>query len=150
MEGPGRLLTYTFLIAAAGGMMDFVLPLLFMEAAAFRPGDASFVQHLDDLGWLCFIAGAPIFSVQAAAVGISTLLSREDEQALPRWWGYLSLWCTVLFAPGIFVAFFKTGPLAWNGVVGFWIPAVGFGIWVLGFAWPGLWPVAEGVAECVS
>jgi hypothetical protein len=134
LEGDRRVLTYALLIAAGGGMMDFVLPLLFMEAAAFRPHDALFAQHLNDLGWICFIAGAPIFGVQAAAVGAAVLQSRAPTPQLPRSCGYLSLWCALLFLPGVFVVFFKTGPLAWNGVIGFWCPAVAFGVWILALA----------------
>jgi len=29
------------------------------------------------------------------------------------------------------IPFFKTGPLAWNGLIGFWIPAAVFGLWEL-------------------
>jgi hypothetical protein len=29
------------------------------------------------------------------------------------------------------IIFFKTGPFAWTGIVGFWIPAAVFGTWYL-------------------
>lgn len=134
LEGAQRRLTYTWLVAAGGGMMDFVLPLLTLQAAAYRPEDALFVQHLNDLAWIWFIAGAPIFSVQAAVLGVAILQPRTARAALPRWSGYLSLWCAVLFVCGILCVFFKTGPLTWNGIIGFWPAAVSYGIWIITFA----------------
>ena len=29
----------------------------------------------------------------------------------------------------MFIPFFKTGPLAWNGLIGFWVVAVAFFTW---------------------
>jgi hypothetical protein len=131
IERAHRLLTYTFILAAAGGMMDFILPLLFMETAAFRPADAQFVQHLNDLGWICLVAGGPIFAVQAAVVAVAILQDQRQRPVFPRWSGYLSLWCVLLFEPGVFAVFFKTGPLAWRGVLSFWVPAAAFGVWIV-------------------
>ena len=33
------------------------------------------------------------------------------------------------------IPFFKIGPFAWNGLVGFWIPATVFGLWMLVMWW---------------
>lgn len=41
-----------------------------------------------------------------------------------------SLWVAVLL-PASMILFFKSGPFAWTGVIGFWIPAVVFGTWYL-------------------
>jgi len=29
------------------------------------------------------------------------------------------------------IIFFKTGPFAWTGIIGFWIPAAVFGVWYI-------------------
>jgi hypothetical protein len=29
---------------------------------------------------------------------------------------------------------FKSGPFAWNGLVGFWCPALGFSVWITALA----------------
>jgi hypothetical protein len=44
--------------------------------------------------------------------------------------GYANLWLMVGLLLGIFIPFFKTGPLAWNGVIGFWVVATAFFVWV--------------------
>jgi hypothetical protein len=46
--------------------------------------------------------------------------------------GYLSLWTAFLFAPAALMAFFKVGPLSYNGVIAFYIPTFIFFIWVAG------------------
>jgi hypothetical protein len=44
------------------------------------------------------------------------------------WVGHLSLWCGLLFAPSFLIDHLKTGPLAYNGLLGVYIPAAALGI----------------------
>ena len=32
--------------------------------------------------------------------------------------------------PGVLIPFFKHGPFGWNGLLGFWVVAVAFFVWV--------------------
>lgn len=41
----------------------------------------------------------------------------------------LNLWLFVLLLPGQMIFFFETGPLAWNGVLAFYLPFAVFGLW---------------------
>ncbi|MGY4103737.1 hypothetical protein ACW2Q0_29875 [Nocardia sp. R16R-3T] len=126
-----RMLTYTWIIAAAGSMMNYILPFFFMEVAAFRTEDPQFIQRFNDLGWLCFLAGPYIFSIQALILATAVLQDRRENPVFPRWSGFLGLWCGLLFLPGTFIVFFKTGPIAWNGLLSWWIPFVAFGVWIV-------------------
>jgi hypothetical protein len=56
---------------------------------------------------------------------------RNASPEMPRWVGFMNLWVAVLFIPGGFLTFFKTGPFAWNGVFVYWIPLVVFLGWYL-------------------
>jgi len=49
---------------------------------------------------------------------------------LPRWLGWFNLWAQIIYLPGILIPYFKTGPLAWNGLLAFWIPVVVFTVWL--------------------
>jgi hypothetical protein len=46
----------------------------------------------------------------------------------------LNLWYAILAVPGGMIVFFHDGPLAWNGVIGFWVPVVAFFIWIVAVA----------------
>ena len=39
---------------------------------------------------------------------------------LPRWLGWFNLWAQIIYLPGILIPYFKSGPLAWNGLLAFW------------------------------
>jgi hypothetical protein len=49
---------------------------------------------------------------------------------MPRWVGYANLWAALGIAPASFVVFFHTGPLAWNGVLAWWLVLVDFFAWM--------------------
>jgi hypothetical protein len=40
------------------------------------------------------------------------------------------LWCALLFCPGGTIVFFKSGPMAWNGVIAWWVVIVAFATWM--------------------
>jgi hypothetical protein len=46
------------------------------------------------------------------------------QAGVPRWFGYLNLLLGFLLIAGTFVYLVKTGPLAWNGLLAFWIPSM--------------------------
>jgi hypothetical protein len=122
-----RVWTFVQLLGGATGSMGpFVAPMLWM-AAAFREGqDPGTTQALNDIAWLFTIAYfVPVF-FQFVSVGIVGLTSSPDRAPWPRWAGYLALWFSLAAVPAALIPFFKTGPFAWDGAFGFWIPAVAF------------------------
>lgn len=130
-EGDRPLMAYVQLIAGAAGVVAVLVPVMIFMAVAFRPGRSpELTQTLSDLAWIPFIVNIPPAIVQAVSVAIVALGSR-GRPVFPRWVGYYNLWVAVLFVPGGFIAFFKTGPLAWDGVLAFWLAATVFGTWFL-------------------
>ena len=62
----------------------------------------------------------------------TTLFSDKSETPLyPRWVAYLNLWCGLLGAPGGLIVFFKSGPFAYDGLIGFYIPFGVFTLWIV-------------------
>ncbi len=108
-------------------VFNFYTPFSF-AMAAFRPDrDTEIVQYASDYGFLQFMGGIPMFLMVwvLSAYAILVLNPRENP-IVPRWFGYLNLWIAILYLPELLVFFFHSGPFAWNGIVGFWIPAVLF------------------------
>ncbi|WJR33124.1 hypothetical protein P3F83_22015 [Mycobacteroides immunogenum] len=128
IEGSAGIVTIMMALTAATSLVfNFYVPFSF-SMAAFRPDrDPAIVQYASDNGFLQFMGGIPMFLLVwvLSAYAILVLSPRRDP-LVPRWFGYLNLWCAILYLPELLVFFFHTGPFAWNGIVGFWIPAVLF------------------------
>lgn len=113
-------------------VMNFYVPLSW-SAAAFRPERApELIQLMSDIGFLQFMGGIPMFIMiwVFCAYGILVLSPRENP-IIPRWFGYLCLWTAILYIPELLIYFFKLGPFAWDGIIGFWIPAILFIVFFL-------------------
>ncbi|KAA1421861.1 hypothetical protein F0U44_06220 [Nocardioides humilatus] len=88
------------------------------------------VQMLFDFGWLTFVMVFPAYVFQLGCVAIASFLDRSKDPVWPRWAGYLNLWIALSGAGGGLAVFFKTGPFAWNGAVGFFLPVTAFVAWL--------------------
>ena len=100
-------------------------------AASFRPElDPSTVRALHDTSWLIFVMVFPAYSLQMICMAIAGFIDRDPHPTWPRWAAYFNLWVAFSGAGGGLAVFFKEGPFAWNGLIGFWIPVLVFAIWL--------------------
>lgn len=130
VEGPSRFLSGTQLAAGVMSASTFFLPALIWAAAAFRPArNPEITQALVDLGWLLFITPIVPFIVQYLTLAAAIFTDRRSEPTFPRWVGYLQVWISITFLPAFAAYFMKTGPLAWNGILVWWIPFAAFTTW---------------------
>jgi hypothetical protein len=122
------LLSIVQVLSAGVGAAFFALSPLVWLAIAFRPTHTpDSILILNDFAWISWIVSWPFFFVQAVAVGLCALL--YPCAALPRWAGYFSMWFAISLFPAILVVFFKQGPFAWNGILGFLLPLAMFALW---------------------
>jgi hypothetical protein len=134
IEGPRPSFARLQGVIGAVGTTLLVLFSFFLAAAAFRPErSADVTTALHDLGWFMAFLSAVPFTLQAAV--IATVVLAHPEGLLPRWFGYVNISVAVLLLPGVAVMLFKTGPLSYHGILGYWIPLFVFGIWMLAMAW---------------
>ncbi|BDX33360.1 hypothetical protein TUM20985_39070 [Mycobacterium antarcticum] len=112
--------------------LEFITPIGVWMAASFRYDSraADVTEAMHDLGWILFVTVIWSAWVQMVAIAAAILIDRRPTPVLPRWMGYLSIWVSMLILPAGLVLFFKSGPFAWNGIVGIYIPLAGFAIWV--------------------
>jgi hypothetical protein len=88
---------------------------------------------VNQFGWLMMVVPVVVWPMQLGPIAVIALTKQEDDRfsAFPRWLGY----ATILFAIEPMVEFgaivFKTGPIAWNGVLSWWIPILMWFPWVL-------------------
>jgi hypothetical protein len=135
IEGRQSPLTYVQFGLGTLFVLLFLLAAIFWQTAAYRPlEDVVMTHRLDDMGWFMFLISVPVVTVQGVAFALAIFRDRE-ERYFPRWFGWFQLWAQVVFLPGTFIPLFKWGPLAWNGMFAFWIPAAAFTVWMCLTTW---------------
>ena len=132
MQGVGRMPAYVQLGAGSIGVLTVMLPVMIFAITAFRPErDPQITQALNDLGWLIIIPAFPTFLAQFGAIALGILRDQSPTPVFPRWAAYFNVWVGLLFVPGGFAYFLKTGPFAWDGLLSFWVAAGAFFAWLV-------------------
>lgn len=132
MEGTYAPLTYWQLVAGALSSTPYYIGSILMAVAAFRPDrPPEEIQLLNDLTWVVFMLPFGNNVMQLLPVALAIFGDKSAQPVFPRWIGHLSLWLAIVFLPSALIIFFKSGPLAWNGSVPFWIGLAGHGIWTV-------------------
>jgi hypothetical protein len=122
MATPTQVLAYCYLSAAATGATLFAIADLFWLIAAFRPDrDPQLILLLNDLAWITFTAPVGMIIAQNLCLGLAVLLDDQPRPIFPRWVAYLSFGIALVMAPSVCAAVVQSGPLAWNGLVSFWL-----------------------------
>jgi hypothetical protein len=129
-EGGTGMLSWIGLLGGVGNMVLTFYPATWWLVAAYRPDrGAGFIYLLNDIAWLQFIGGVTMFLALPLAFGVAGLVDHRPDAIVPRWAGYLNIWVCILIIPDQLLFFFQTGPFAWNGIFGLWLPLVGFFGW---------------------
>ena len=103
--------------------------MLWIAATVRSELEPSTIRLLDDLSWLIFVMVFPGYVLQLSCIAVASFMDRSARPLWPRWVGYLNLWIALSGGGGGLAVFFKQGPFAWNGLVGFYIPIGAFTIW---------------------
>ncbi|GAA5160163.1 hypothetical protein GCM10023321_42310 [Pseudonocardia eucalypti] len=131
IEGRNAVLALAQFGCGAIFVLEFIYLEFFWVAATFRAerADDSFLL-LNDMAWIPFIGISSTVVIQSLLFGI-VILRDSGARYFPRWLGYYNIWAALSFTPGTFNMFFKSGPLAWDGVLAFWFPVLVFVSWLI-------------------
>jgi hypothetical protein len=127
------ILTFTQLMGcASGGALTFMIFLVW-TVAAFRPEayDAETILMVHDLGWFLFLWIVPPYALWAAAMGWAILIDKQENPYYPRWTAWVCFANAVLMETTMLIGFFKDGPFAYDGILGFWMPVIMYFIWMV-------------------
>ena len=93
------------------------------------------MQFAADLAYFMPLFSWPIFSGWCFLIAVAVLTDDTGNPVYPRWVGYVNIWAGLLYIPGGIILFFKTGPFAWDGILGLYIPFIAFFLWILVMTW---------------
>ena len=131
MEGSRPIGAYGQLASGIANIQFFIFPGLLMVLAAYRPDrPVDSLMALHDLLWIVTMLPWTVGAMQCVCIGMAVLKHGTASTPYPRWVGFFNIWIAVGMATSSVIPFFKHGPFAWNGLVGFWIPATVFGLWM--------------------
>lgn len=122
MRGQSQVFAYCYLSAVVSGATIFALSNIFFLVGAFRPDrNPELIQLLDDLAWIVFVAPIGMIVTQNVLLALAVYFDRGPRAVFPRWVGHFSLLVGAAMTPAAAAAAVRTGPLAWNGAVSFWL-----------------------------
>jgi hypothetical protein len=128
MANQSQAFAYCYLSAVVSGATIFALADVFFAAAAFRPErDADLIMLLNDLGWIVFIAPVGMIVAQNLMLALAVYHDNGANPVFPRWVGHVSLLTALAMIPSACAAVSTSGPLAWDGLVSFWLRNGSFG-----------------------
>lgn len=109
------------------GLVTFV-PATIWLTASLRAEElsAEMIQTFYDFGWMFFDTTFVCSALQCLAIAAAVLIDRRTVPLFPRWFAWMSCMTAAVYVPLVLMPFFWTGPLAWNGVVSFWVVFVEF------------------------
>lgn len=103
-----------------------ILGLLWL-LASYRPEiSPEIIRMLNDFCWFTWSMFIPTYMFQYICMAIAGFMDTRENPTWPRWAAYFNLWVAFGGAGGFLAVFFKSGPFAWNGIIGFWIPVIIF------------------------
>jgi hypothetical protein len=131
MATPSHVLAYCYLAAAANGATLLAIADIFWLVAAFRPErNPQLTQLLNDLAWLVFIAPVGMIVVANLCLALAVWLDARAQPVFPRWVAPFSLVIAAAMAPAACAVVFRTGPLAWDGAISFWLRNIAFVLYI--------------------
>lgn len=98
--------------------------------AAFRPERMpEITQALHDAAWLVGTWVGTATLLQLVTIGIAVFRDTRPDPVFPRWFGYFNLLIIPLGLGVCVVNVFTTGPFAYDGLLGFWLPYIALFGW---------------------
>ncbi|GAB3008771.1 hypothetical protein [Mycobacterium bourgelatii] len=126
------ILSYAMLGCVAGGPTLFLIANVCWLLAAFRPERSpELTQLLNDFAWVTFTVLVPFLIGQSVILALAIYFDDPANLVLPRWVAHFNLLVAAALVPAAFVGASLSGPLAWDGVLSFWLKNVAIGVWVV-------------------
>jgi hypothetical protein len=126
------ILSYSMLACAAGGPAIFLIANLFWLLAAFRPErNPELTQLFNDLAWVTFTIAVPYLIMQSVLLALAIYWDRQPRPVFKPWVAHFNLLIAAALAPAAFTGLALGGPMAWNGLLPFWVKNIAIAVWIV-------------------
>ena len=133
---------WSALSLVSGAMMSLflALPPLFWGVAAYTaprksPEVTTLMHELASLTMTTTDQFYIFVWIAVTVIALRPATQLVKNNPFPRWWGYTSLWISIMFEAGAIAFIPRSGPFAWNGLLVFWSPLILFGVWITIQSW---------------
>ena len=125
------ILEYCYLGCLTGGPMLFFIADLFWLLAAYRPErPAEQTQLFNDIAWITFTSQVGFLIAQCVFLALAIFLDRQARPVFRPWVAHFNLLIAASLAPAAFVGLYLSGPLAWDGLLSFWLRNAAIVAWI--------------------
>jgi hypothetical protein len=101
--------------------------------AAYRTEfGADVIQSWYDWSWFAFLLGWIYLAIEMVATAAVELMDRREQPMVPRWFTWLTLAGAASLITAAGPAFFKSGPFAYHGLLGYYLPMAVWGTYLVG------------------
>ncbi len=126
------IFSYAMMGCAAGGPTLFLIANVCWLLAAFRTErSAELTQLLNDFAWITFTISVPYLIGQSVILSLAIYFDDQPRPIFSRWVAYFNLLVALALVPAAFVGVTLTGPLAWDGVLSFWLKNIAIAVWIV-------------------
>jgi hypothetical protein len=126
------ILSYSLIGCAGGPPCLFLIANMFWLLAAYRPERSpELTQLLNDLAWVTFTILVPYLIAQCLLLALAIYWDRQEQPVFKTWVAHFNLLVAVALAPAAFGALTLSGPLAWDGLLSFWVKNIAITAWIV-------------------
>jgi hypothetical protein len=126
------ILSYCLLGCIAGGPTVFLIADLFWLLATFQPSQPpELTQLFNDLGWMFFTTAVPFLIGQSLVIALAIYLDNPERLVFRRWVAHFNIVIAAALVPAAFTGLALSGPLAWNGLLSFWLKNAAIAAWII-------------------
>jgi hypothetical protein len=126
------ILSYSLIACAGGPPCLFLIADMFWLLGSFRPERSpELTQLLNDLAWVTFTVLVPYLIAQCLLLALAIYWDRQEQPVFKMWVAHFNLLIAVALAPAAFTALTFSGPLAWDGLLSFWVKNIAIAAWIV-------------------
>jgi hypothetical protein len=126
------ILSYCLIACAGGPPTLFLIANMFWLLGAFRPDRSpELTQLLNDLAWVTFTVLVPYLIAQCLLLALAIYWDRQEQPVFRPWVAHFNILIALALSPAAFGAVTFTGPVAWDGVLSFWVKNIAIAVWIV-------------------
>jgi hypothetical protein len=126
------IFSYCMLGCVSGAPTLFLVANVCWLLAAFRPErNPELTQMLNDFAWITFTTLVPFLIAQSVILALAISFDDQPRPVFKRWVAHFNLLVAAALVPAAFVGLALTGPMAWDGVLSFWLKNIAIAVWIV-------------------